>query len=124
MKKTCLECDSVITGRSDKKFCNDLCRNAYYNRQNSDATAYVRNVNNILRKNRRVLLKLNPNGKAKVHKSKLINEGFNFNFHTNTYTTKNGKTYYFCYDQGYLPIEDNYYALVVKQEYIDEKTTY
>ena len=59
-KKVCLDCGETIKGRSDKKFCNDICRNSYNNKLNSDTTNYVRNVNNILRKNRRVLEELIP----------------------------------------------------------------
>lgn len=119
MNKICLECGEKLIGRSDKKFCSDPCRNNYNNKLNSDIINYIRNVNNILRKNRRVLAGLNPNGKAKVRKELLIKLGLNFNYYTSTYITKSGKTYYFCYDHGYLPIEGNFFALVKKQEYID-----
>jgi len=79
----------------------------------------MRNVNNILRKNRRILISLNPDGKAKVPKAKLVNANFKFSYYTNTYTTKSGKTYYFCYEYGYLPIDYDYYALVIRQDYVD-----
>ena len=26
--RTCLECDNIVRGRVDKKFCSDYCRNA------------------------------------------------------------------------------------------------
>ncbi|KKQ83435.1 MAG: hypothetical protein UT04_C0032G0014 [Candidatus Daviesbacteria bacterium GW2011_GWF2_38_7] len=63
-KKTCIECGETIVGRSDKKFCCDLCRNSYNNKQNSESTNLVRNINNILRKNRRILQSLNTNEKT------------------------------------------------------------
>ncbi len=56
--KNCLACERPIKGRTDKKFCDDSCRNNYNNRLNSDATPLIRNINNILRKNRRILLDL------------------------------------------------------------------
>lgn len=118
MKKICPECGDTFTGRIDKKFCSDQCRNTYNNRLNKDETNFIRNVNHVLRKNRRILAELNPVGKIKVSKSVLIDKGFNFQYFTNIYTTKNGKTYYFCYDHGYLPIEDDYYMLVIRQEYV------
>lgn len=49
---------------------------------------------------------------------KLIELGLNFDYFTNIYKTKAGKTYFFCYDQGYIELEDEYYALVVKQDYV------
>ena len=118
MKKKCLECGEEIKGRIDKKFCSDQCRNAYNNRQNSDVNNYVRNINNTLRKNRRILKAFNPNGKAKINRDELVKHDFNFNYFTNIYTTKTGKTYYFCYEQGYLQIEENFFMLVIKKDYV------
>jgi hypothetical protein len=79
----------------------------------------MRNINNILRKNRRILAALNPNGKARVHREKLLAEGFKFSYFTNEYVTKSGNNYRFCYDQGYLEIDNDYYTLVVRQEYVE-----
>lgn len=119
MKKLCPECGDDFMGRSDKRFCSDHCRTTFYNRQNSDVNKLMRNINRILRRNRRILASFNPDGKAKVHRSKLANAGFKFGYCTNTYVTKSGKTYYFCYEQGYLPIERDYFALVIRQEYVE-----
>ncbi len=116
--KVCLECGTELIGRVDKKFCNDLCRNVYHNKQNKDANEFVRKVNTILRKNRRVLEKLNPGEKSKTTKEELLLNGFNFYYYTNIYTTKQGKTYYFVYDHGYLELEDEEYALVRKKDYV------
>ncbi len=112
-EKFCLDCGEPIQGRSDKKFCDDQCRNNYNNRQNSDAVAEVRNINNALRKNRRILESLMPKeGKGNVSKSKLLLQGFNFTYHTHTYTSKKGLTYFICYDYGYLPLDNDYYMIV------------
>jgi len=118
MTNTCLECKEPIKGRSDKKFCSDACRNTFNNKFNKDSTNLMRKVNRTLRKNRQILAKLNPNGKSKTTKKILLQNDFDFSYHTNTYTTKNGKVYYFCYEQGLLPLENETYALVVKQEYV------
>lgn len=111
---SCAECDQKITGRMDKRFCSDQCRNAFNNKLNRDANNYVRQINRKLKKNRRVLEELNPKGTSKIHRKKLVERGFDFNFFTSLYTTKKGTVYYFCYEFGYLPLEDDYYALVVK----------
>jgi predicted nucleic acid-binding Zn ribbon protein len=118
MNKKCLECGAPVTGRSDKKFCSDQCRTTWYNRENADSTNYMRNVNRILRKNRKILADLNPTGKSKAGKAKMLEMGFNFHYFTNVYKTKTGNIYYFCYEQGYLPIEDNQFALVIREEYV------
>ncbi|MFH0893985.1 MAG: hypothetical protein V2A54_06075 [Bacteroidota bacterium] len=112
-KRKCMECAQEIIGRIDKKFCDDQCRNAYNNRLNSDSTNRIRNINGLLRKNRRILSALAPDGKGKVHKDKLISKGFNLNYHTHTYTTRKNDTYYYCYDYGYLPIQGDYYFIVM-----------
>lgn len=112
MEKGCLECGEKIVGRTDKKFCSDYCRNAHNNNLNKDSKNMVRNVNNLLRKNYRILEELNPDGKIRITKSKLTAKGFNFGYFTSIYTTKTGNTYYFVYDQGYLPLEGDFYALV------------
>ncbi|MEQ6119975.1 hypothetical protein [Reichenbachiella sp. MALMAid0571] len=114
--RTCPECGRPIFGRIDKKFCSDACRNAANNKVNSDSTNYIRNVNNILRKNRRILLELNPTGKTKTQVDKLLKKGFDMEYYTNTYTTKAGQEYRYCYDQGYLLLDDGYVLLVQKIE--------
>ncbi|MBI2281446.1 MAG: hypothetical protein HYU68_12280 [Bacteroidetes bacterium] len=111
-KKTCLVCGEPFAGRADKKFCSDYCRNAHNNQFNKDSKNLIRNTNNQLRKNWRILEELNPNEKCKVSKKQLTVKGFDFNLFTGIYITKAGTTYYFCYNQGYLPIENDYYALV------------
>lgn len=111
-KQKCLECNESISGRADKKFCSDYCRNAFNNKINKDTTNFIRNTNNRLRKNWRILEELNPKDKCKITKQKLLDKGFDFNIHTSIYTTQTGNTYYFCYNQGYLELENNFYALV------------
>jgi predicted nucleic acid-binding Zn ribbon protein len=116
-KRKCPECGDEFHGRADKRFCSDQCRNTFNNRSNSDVTNHVRNINRILKKNRRILESLNPDGKAKTHRNKLNELGFNFNYFTNILKTQKGATYYFCYEFGYLPLEKDYFLLVkYKQE--------
>jgi len=111
----CLECGEKIIGRTDKKFCNDSCRNAYNNKQNKDSNNLMRNVNNKLRKNYRILVEFNTEGKAKVAKSKLDNLGFDFDYFTNLKVYKNGAEYRFIYDYGYKFLEDDFILIVKNQ---------
>ena len=115
MEKTCLECNEKIVGREDKKFCSDGCRNAYNNKMNKDSTNYMRNINNKMRKNYRILTELNLEGKTKTTRTKLVSKGFDFEFFTNVLNTKTGNIYYFLYDQGYMALENDYYILVKKE---------
>ena len=114
MHKNCLECGEKIVGREDKKFCSDGCRNAYNNKINKDSTNYMRNINNKLRKNYRILSELNVEGKTKTTKTKLLSKGFDFDYLTNILSTKTGNTYHFVYDQGYMPLDHDFYVLVKK----------
>ncbi len=113
--KRCLECGIEFFGRADKKFCTDSCRNSYNNRLNSKATSYVKEVNKTLKHNYSILKRLNGNGKTRIHRDKLLKEGFDFEFFTNTYITKDEREYHFCYDQGYLVLEEDN-ILLVKRE--------
>ena len=119
MKKKCIECEATFVGRIDARFCSSHCRSNYNNRQNRDINNYMRNINNVLRKNRRILAQFNPNGKSSIHKKKLLEAGFKFHYFTNEYVTKSGNVYKFCYDQGYLEGDKDYYTLVVRQEYVE-----
>ena len=112
--KNCIECGEKFNGREDKKFCSDGCRNAFNNKINKDSTNYMRNINNKLRKNYRILSELNVEGKTKTSRTKLMSKGFDFEFFTNILNTKTGNTYYFLYDQGYMALENEYYILVKK----------
>lgn len=119
--RTCLECGAKIRGRIDKKFCNDQCRNSFHNRMKGEVSATVKQVNHILKHNREILQQLVPEikGKTTVHRSRLLHEGFDFTYHTHTYTTRKGHHYFFCYEYGYLPL-DNEVIMLVKRD--DEKT--
>ncbi len=112
MERKCLDCGDLLVGRADKKFCNDICRNNFNNRINSETTNLVRRINAILRKNRRILAELNPVDKTTVHRNKLTEKGFNFNYFTGIYTTQKGAVYHFCYEYGYIALENDFYMLV------------
>ena len=109
----CLECGEKIIGRSDKKFCSDDCRNAYNNKLNKDSTNLMRNINNKLRKNYRILSSFNfVDGKAKTNRTKLVSEGFDFEYFTSLKVYKNGSEYQFVYGIGYKFLEDDWILLV------------
>ncbi|WP_140938182.1 hypothetical protein [Sphingobacterium lumbrici] len=115
-EKSCLECLKPIKGRSDKRFCDDACRNAYNNRINGEQNNIIRNINYILRKNRRILQALLGNEKlVKISLEKLQKEGFQFDYHTHLLHTSKGQSYVFVYEYGYLLLEHSL-CLIVKQK--------
>lgn len=117
----CLSCKKPLKGRSDKKFCNDYCRNSYNNNLKSSTNNLVRNINNSLGKNRRILESFLNNQEKTITTSKenLLQKGFQFKFFTHTYKTKKGHIYFFCYDLGYLPLDNDWYLLVRRKENIE-----
>lgn len=118
--KNCLCCQKPIKGRADKKFCDDYCRNNYNNQQKAKGnhSTYIRNINNALLKNRKILasLKGEKEEHVKSNKEKLITLGFSFKYLTHSFTNKDGKTYYWCYDYGYLPLDHDWYLIVKRKE--------
>lgn len=116
--RPCLACGKPVKGRADKKFCDDYCRNTYNNQLKAGSNNYVRNINNILKKNRRILEELLPENEetAKANKEKLERLGFQFKYHTHAYTNQKGNTYLFCYDYGYLPLENSWYLIVKRKK--------
>lgn len=118
--KTCLSCGKQLKGRVDKKFCDDYCRNNFNNQQKAKGSysSFIRNINNALLKNRKILESILPATEetAKTTKEKMIHLGFQFKYLTHTYTTKNGKVYLFCYDYGYLPLDNDWFLIVKKTD--------
>jgi len=114
--RPCSYCEKPLKGRSDKKFCDDYCRSAFNNELKSSANNYMRNVNHALGKNRRILESLlrQDEATAKASKDKLIEKGFQFKYHTQQYFAKNGNAYFYCYEYGYLQLDNNR-VLIVKR---------
>jgi len=107
----CLECSEPLRGRYDKKFCGDSCRNVYNNRVNGNVNNYVRNVNNVLRKNRRILDSLFKMGDKQIHKGLLIEMDFSFQYFTHKKINSDSITY--CiYDYEYTTKEKSKFVMI------------
>ena len=87
-EKTCRDCGEPLNGRADKKFCDDNCRNNYNNQQKAKGSysSYVRNINNTLLKNRKILESVIPATEetAQANKEKLHRKGFQLKDLTHT----------------------------------------
>ncbi len=113
--KSCLACNKILKGRTDKKFCDDYCRNSYNNQRKGDVNNYARNIINALRKNKKILEKfLGNEHMVKTTRGRLLNRGFQFNYHTHTYENKKGGVYVFCFEMGYLALEYDWFLVVKK----------
>lgn len=111
--KKCPYCNKVISGRADKVFCDDKCRNNFYYVVNSEQKTFIRKINKTLLKNRGILRSINPSGRTSVSKSYLEELGFDFNCFTSIHITKKGRPYYLVYDQAYSPDDNETVSLVV-----------
>lgn len=121
--RTCPVCQSVLSGRMDKKYCSDQCRSLANNKNKMEAQRILLLTNQALRKNRTILKTLCPQGKATVRKEILLSMGFSPAAFTSIFVTRSKQVYYLCYDYGYTPIMEGQTekALIVsRQEYMND----
>jgi hypothetical protein len=115
--KKCKACMKILHGRSDKKFCNDYCRNSYNNQLNPTRNNLVRKINNVLIKNRKILEKiLGQAGTRRSTKEQLYQAGFQFQYKTHSYCNREGSQYHYCYDYGYMELGSDWYLIVKRKE--------
>jgi hypothetical protein len=112
----CLYCDKGLPAgsRPDKKFCDEKCKNAYYNELKIKEHKEIRNIDLMLKRNRRILKKIVA-GKddAAVKKEQLLELGFQLNYHTHHVISKTaGNEYIFCYDYGYFEYKPGIFRIV------------
>lgn len=79
----------------------------------------MREVNSALRQNRQILQRFSPQGKTTLRREALVQAGFDFRYLTNLYRTQKGNTYHFCYDYGYLLLEEEKVLIVSWQSYME-----
>ena len=115
-KRNCHCCGQPLHGRTDKKFCDDGCRNTHNNQQNSTQNKGIRKINTILKRNRSILLAKLPEGKkqVKVSKDYLIFSGFAFGYMTHQVVQSSGIPAQCCYEFGVIFLEENF-CLIVRQ---------
>lgn len=106
MERLCLDCHHPIKGRTDKKFCDDYCRNHYNNNLNLADGQLINRINQILRKNRNILKTAIQQGIHTISCETLLMNGFNFHFHTHFIRDDFGKTSFYCYEFGYQKLSD------------------
>ncbi len=120
MSVKCKSCGETIIGRSDKKFCDDQCRNTFNSKIKREHEALIIEINKTLRKNRKILKQFNPEGRTTIRREYLDKLGFDFRYHTHSYTTKANNIYNFCYDYGYFKIDEEKVLIVNWQPYMSE----
>jgi hypothetical protein len=102
------------------KFCDTQCRSEYHNKKSRETDAELIRINSILRKNRTILKSLNPIGLTQVRAEYMRKEGFNFKYFTHVYETRNKHVYHFCYEYGYMTMDDDKVRIVTWQKYMED----
>lgn len=109
---TCLFCGATLHGRSDKKYCDDMCRNNYHHNNKKDTIILVKNTNAILLQNREILRLLSKNNKTLVKKCELVNRDFDFDKITGVHKTKKNEEYRIVYDYAYRLVNEHEVMLI------------
>jgi hypothetical protein len=110
--QVCRHCGKPLRGRSDKVFCDTICKNDYHSRQLKAERKDTEEIDRILKQNRRALqLSLGAATTRKVAKEQLVREGLRFNYHTHQITNVWREKYSFCYDYGYLVLVNDKYLI-------------
>lgn len=107
--RNCLYCGAVISGRLDKKFCDDNCRNNYHYKvkdRNADVLM-IKMINETLLCNRDILKSLCVGQKTIVKKRQLDDKRFDYDLITCIYKTKVGTEYRVIYDYAYKLLNDD-----------------
>ena len=116
--KFCI-CGKPLRGRTDKKFCCEYCKNQFNNQLHAPFNNLMRNINNSLVKNRRILERCHSVNDPYLilNKELLINLGYQFMYFTHIVKTNN-HVIYCCYDFGFR--EDHNNNIVIS--YFSNKT--
>ena len=119
--RKCPVCEGEIKGRLGKIFCSLRCKSIDQYEKRQVEEAFFIQVDKQLKINRKVLKKYNRSGFTTLRKEQLEKEGFDSNFFTHYWKNSKGEVYLFCYDFGFLEIEQNgvkKYLLVEWQQYM------
>jgi predicted nucleic acid-binding Zn ribbon protein len=109
-QKKCLDCGAFIHGRVDKKFCDDSCRINYHNQKYKAHMRGFREVESILRRNRRILAQFLHEGIQTPSEEMLEQAGFNFEYFTHRDVNRPNR--FFVYDLGVAKDSDEGYSLL------------
>ncbi len=92
------------------------------NKQKIATERPILDVNKVLRKNRAILKKLCPIGKATVRREVLDAMGYDVRTFSSIFVTSNKQIYYICYDYAFTPLLEytvEKALIVTKQDYMN-----
>ena len=102
--RICRLCKSHFNGRSDKIFCTVKCKTSYHQKLSQVTRDAAYKIDNILHRNRSILLEIMGKKKTQMKVSILTLERkkFNFNYITTYKINKQNKEYRYVYDFSYM----------------------
>jgi len=116
-EKHCENCGKVLFGRTDKRFCNDTCRNTF-NREKHLREKVKENENlpeilRIIKRNYQILQSmrhgpLEEGLQVYMPVKELIKEGFNFKYFTSIYEDEDG-LWRFCFERGWREVDEYFF---------------
>lgn len=121
-QQECMNCHKPLSGRRDKKYCDNQCKAEYHNKHKTLGELYISSSQSKTRHNRRILKTLSPEGKATVRKEVLDQMGYDYRYFSGLFKTKTS-LYYLVYDYAFSPVYDKGVekALIVqRQDYMDQ----
>lgn len=124
-ERKCPVCEASVKGREDKVFCSINCKSIYQYEKRKKYETFYFEVDRQLKTNRKLLKKYNRAGMTSLRREILDEEGFNPKFFTHYWKNKKGDVYLFCYDYGFLKINEVFngvkkskYLIVEYQDYM------
>jgi len=122
LERDCLWCGEGLKGRADKIYCDSQCKAAFhYELRKEKEDSFFKQVDDQLKRNRRLLSHFNKAGKATIRAEQFLKLGFDPNFFTHYWKNKKGDVYLFCYEYGFLKRNERgkeKYVLVKWQKYM------
>ena len=85
MMNKCKICNKQIVGRSDKMFCSARCKNYYHINLRRVTQLEVKVIDNILHRNRSILLEIMGKSKNQKKIKRIILDKKKFNYKYNTH---------------------------------------
>jgi hypothetical protein len=114
ISKPCENCGRELYGRTDKRFCNDNCRNEFNRRKKQEELAKTNEsmpeILKVIRRNYEILLsygEIESGTEIFVKKIALEEKGFNFKFYTSV--DFNNEQYRFCFERGWKEVDGTVY---------------
>ena len=117
-KRKCKICSKQVVGRDDKLFCSVKCKNYYHVNLRKVTYSHVKELDNILHRNRSILLEVlgKRKGQITVQRVVLEKKNFTFKYHTHLHVNSKGKTYHYVYDFAWMEFSNDEILIIRKEK--------